>query len=250
MYNKRSGERFDEAVSKEKGFCAIMEYQILLMEQKNEIHKMVRDYFVENSRGIMQIDFAENGEKGLDRMEEKQYDLVLLDTRLPQLSGFQVLRKIRKQSSCPVIFLMEGGSRERILEAYELGVDDYVLKPFHVAELFAKTNALFKRCKGIRLNEKMVCGRIALSPDTMEVSVDDRAVYLPNKEYLMLKTFMEQPGRVFSREQLLMSAWGYDYVGEKRVIDNHIKKLRTLLDHAGRQICTVNGRGYRLTDQS
>lgn len=227
-----------------------MAYQILLVEDAYTVRELIQDYFTEKGNGDMLLDLAEDGRQGMEMVYEKEYDLVLLDIMLPELSGFQVCREIRRRSSCPVIFLTAMGSTENILHGYELGADDYVVKPFLVEELFAKSRALLRRSKGMVYSQRLICGSISLDTYSMIVYVDGREVEMPTKEYLLLKTFMEQPGKLFNREQLLVQVWGYDYEGNERVIDNHIKKLRKFLGTAGKQIQTVIGRGYRLVEKS
>ena len=224
-----------------------MIHRVLLIANASPIQELIENYFMENGHGTMQLELAEDGKQGIEKVYDKGYDLILLDAVLPEMSGFAVCREIRKRSSSPIIFLLERNYQEDILKAYRLGGDDYVVKPFDIAELFAKANAILRRSKGMGRGVKLVCGSISLAPYSMEVWAEEQEVILPNKEYLMLKTFMEQPGRVFSREQMLMNVWGYDYTGNERVVDNHIKKLRKLLGRSGGQIETVNGRGYRLT---
>lgn len=227
-----------------------MTYHILLIENTYKLQKQVRDYFVKRSCGDMKIDLAENGWQGMELVHEKEYDLVLLDAVLPEASGFQICMEIRQISICPIIFLLPGNSQELILKAYHLGGDDYVVKPFYLVELYAKVNALLRRSKGLIQSARLVCGNISLDPGTMVVYVNDREVSLPNKEYLLLRTMISWPGKVFDREQLIVSVWGYDYEGSERVVDNHIKKLRQLLGDAGGQIVTVIGWGYRLLPYS
>ncbi|MBR1866828.1 MAG: response regulator transcription factor [Lachnospiraceae bacterium] len=226
-----------------------MAHQILLVDDTSEGRELIWNYFMKKGNGEIRIDLAEDGKMGMEKIYEKDYDLVLLNMVLPKYSGFQICRELRKRSDCPVIFLTTPDSKENILYGYELGADDCVIKPFMVEELFAKSKALLRRSGKMAYSDTLVCGRISLDTCSMIVCVDGQEVELPTKEYLLLKSFMERPDQVFSREQLLLKIWGYDYEGNERVIDNHIKNLRKSLGMAGAQIHTVIGRGYRLTGQ-
>lgn len=160
------------------------------------------------------------------------------------------MQKIRLQSNCPVIFLSENTTPEEILKTYSVGGDDCILKPFSMEVLFAKSKALLKRSRQVRLPDTLVCGHITLESSSMQVYINGMIIELPRKEYDLLKALMEQPERVLNREQLLTIVWGYDYDGNERVIDNHIKNLRKHLGDAAVQLRTVIGRGYLLTEKT
>lgn len=179
---------------------------------------------------------------------ENEYDLIMLDVMLPYIDGFSICREIRKKSSVPVLFLTARGREEDILYGYENGCDDYIVKPFRIAELMAKANALIRRSKGMVRSEKLVCGRIELDPLCYTVYVSGVQAELTPKEYALLKYLMENRGVAVSRESLLKYVWSYDFDGNDRVVDNHIKKLRKQLGTAGSQIKTVFGRGYKLEE--
>ena len=182
-------------------------------------------------------------------MYEREYDLCMLDVMLPGADGFEICRTIRRKSIVPIIFLT-ARSQEDILYGYHLGCDDYLVKPFSLAELYAKTQALLRRAKGMVVSVDMVCGEIALNPANFTVKVRGEAVELPPKQYALLKYLMENKNHVIERELLLTRIWGYDYEGNERVLDNHIKKLRKALGTAGSQIKTVITRGYKIMEES
>ena len=220
-------------------------YRLLLVEDDAEIREVITDYFSRAS-DTMTVETAPDGQKGLEMLYENEYDLIMLDVMLPYIDGFSICREIRKKSSVPVLFLTARGREEDILYGYENGCDDYIVKPFRIAELMAKANALIRRSKGMVQSEKLVCGRIELDPLCYTVYVSGVQAELTPKEYALLKHLMEHRGMAVSRESLLKYVWGYDFDGNDRVVDNHIKKLRKQLGTAGSQIKTVFGRGYKL----
>lgn len=220
-------------------------YRLLLVEDDEEIREVITDYFSRAS-DTMTVETAPDGQKGLEMLYENEYDLIMLDVMLPYIDGFSICREIRKKSSVPVLFLTARGREEDILYGYENGCDDYIVKPFRIAELMAKANALIRRSKGMVRSEKLVCGKIELDPLCYTVYVSGVQAELTPKEYALLKHLMEHRGMAVSRESLLKYVWGYDFDGNDRVVDNHIKKLRKQLGTAGSQIKTVFGRGYKL----
>ena len=225
-----------------------MAFHILMVEDDRQICEVVGDFFDGKSDGELELNFATDGDRAMEMLYEMEYDLVLLDVMLPKLSGFEICRYIRSGSICPIIFVTARGRQEDVLKGYELGADDYVVKPFSVAELSAKVNALLKRSKGMVLAKEINCGQIYLNPLTLQVFLGEahKEVILPAKEYHLLKVLMEHEGEMVSRDFLLTRIWGYDFDGNERVVDNHIKKLRKALGEYGGQIHTVFGWGYRL----
>lgn len=223
-----------------------MEYHILLVEDDKYIREIIEDYFSEQKEPSFIIHSATDGDEGMDMVYEREYDLVLLDIMLPGTDGFEICREIRRQSICPIIFLTARGRQEDILYGYDLGCDDYIVKPFAMAELFAKVNAIVKRAKGLVGVKQLTCGGISMNPATFEVKVNEQTVELPPKEFAILKYLMEHQNRVVEREVLLTRLWGYDYEGNERVVDNHVKKLRKALGSAGSQIKTVITKGYKI----
>lgn len=224
-----------------------MAYDILLVEDDFQIQEVIVDYFTDKSNGEMRIHTADDGQKGLEMTYERDYDLCMLDVMLPGADGFEICRSIRRRSIVPIIFLTARNQEEDILYGYQTGCDDYLVKPFSLAELYAKTLALLKRAKGLVASSELVCGEIRLNPTTFSVSVSCETVELPPKQYALLKYLMENPDRVLDREQLLIHIWGYDYEGNERLVDNHIKKLRQALGASGSQIKTVITRGYKIS---
>ena len=224
-----------------------MAYNVLLVEDDAQIREVITDYF--GSKGdVIAVQTADDGDKGLELIYENEYDLIMLDVMLPGTDGFSICRSIRAESSVPVLFLTARGREEDVLYGYDLGCDDYIVKPFSLAELYAKTNALLKRSKGMTVAESITCGNITLNPVTFAVTACGKAIELAPKEYALLKYLMEHKNWVVGRDTLLTRIWGYDYDGGERVVDNHIKKLRRELGAAGAQIKTVITKGYKLTE--
>ncbi len=224
-----------------------MVYNILLVEDDEQIREVITDYFSAQN-GSMNITVAKDGEEGLSFISEHQYDLIMLDVMLPLIDGFTLCREIRQKSSVPVLFLTARGRENDILYGYSLGCDDYIVKPFSLAQLYAKTNAMLKRSNGNVISHELVCGKISLDHLSQTVKVDDVQIQLAPKEYALLRYLMEHKNWVAERETLLNCIWGYEYDGGDRIVDNHIKKLRKALGPAGAQIKTVIARGYKLTE--
>lgn len=225
-----------------------MKYSILLVEDDIQIREVITDYFTEKSGGEVSIHIACDGTEGLNCIYEKEYDLVMLDVMMPGMDGFGLCREIRKRSIAPIVFITARSREEDILYGYDIGCDDYIVKPFSLTELYAKTQALIKRAKGMVGCNEITCGRIRINPSAFTVKVNDVEVELAPKEYGLLKYLMEHQNIVIDRETLLTRIWGYDFEGTDRVVDNHIKKLRKALGEAGTQIKTVITKGYKIME--
>lgn len=224
-----------------------MNYKILLVEDDKQIKEGILDYF-SGQGDTYCVDWAGTGLEGLRKIKETEYDLLLLDVMLPGMDGFRILQEVRRTKDIPVIFMTAKIREEDRLYGYELGCDDYVCKPFLIAELYAKVGALLRRSKGFVMEDTLRCGAVSIQKRTLTVRVYDREVELPPKELQLLMTLMERRGWVLTRDQLLDLVWGPDYDGVDRVVDNHIKKLRKSLGEAGKQIKTVISRGYKMEE--
>lgn len=226
-----------------------MAFRLLTVEDSPQIREMIGDFFNAKGKDTFEVSFAADGDTALAMLYENEYDLVLLDIMLPGASGFEICRQLRSGSETPIIFMTALGSESDILHGYELGADDYIVKPFSLAALYAKCLALVKRAKGmVQSGSIITCGGIGLDPVKMTVTVNGRPVDIPPKEYFLLKLLMDNRERVLSRENIITKVWSYDFDGDERVVDNHIKKLRKALGSESKRIKTVHGGGYRLTE--
>jgi len=223
-----------------------MVFKLLLVEDDAEIREIIIDYFTEKSGGALTIDAAETGIEGQLKCIDNEYDLILLDVMLPEVDGFTICRELRKRSDVPIIFITARHNESDRLHGYKLGCDDYVTKPFSLAELHAKVNALLKRSKGMIRREVMTAGKIKLDPYRYTTYINDEEIILAPIEFAILKILMENQGKVVGRDSLIIRIWGYDFDGNDRVIDNHVKKLRQALGGASTQVRTVFKKGYKL----
>ena len=222
-----------------------MEHLVLLAEDEARLRGIVRDYFAAHG---LACHLAADGAEAMELLREHDYDAVLLDVLMPEADGFAVCRALRERSRVPVLFLTALGEEGDILRGYGLGADDYVTKPFSLAVLLAKTQALVRRSRGEAGAETLACGAIALEPARRACTVDGAPVALPPREYGLLLCLMRNKGQVLSREQLLDKVWGIDFEGGDRAVDGRIKALRAALGPAGKQIKTVFKAGYKLEE--
>lgn len=220
-----------------------MKRKLLIVEDDPLMQEAVADYFV--SKG-WQVQTANDGDEALTLLMQDSFHLLLLDVMMPGMNGFTVCREIRKNSDIPIIFLTARVMEEDELNGYALGADDYVTKPFSLPVLHAKAIALLKRAKSSGMEKWLRIGTLEINLHTHEVRVEGKDVHLPPKEYEILLFFLENPERIFSREQLLIRFWGYEFDGSERVVDNHIKKLRKAIGPCGCTIHTVRKFGYRM----
>lgn len=220
-----------------------MKSKILIVEDEAKLREVLCDYFI--SKGDQPFE-APNGVRALELLQEHEFDAVLLDIMMPGLDGLSVCRAVRRENDVPIVFLTALSDEEDKLLGYELGADDYVTKPFSLSVLYAKVMALIKRNqRKVLAGDRMGSGGVTLEQSTRRVFAGKREVALTPKEFALLRCLMENRGLVLSREQLLVKCWGYDYEGESRAVDTHIKRLREKLgDYAG-SIKTVIKAGYR-----
>ena len=192
---------------------------------------------------------ASDGDDALAMVNSGSFDLMILDIMLPGASGFDICKAARKISDCPIIFLTALGSENNILKGYETGCDDYVVKPFSLRHLYAKSLALLKRAKKNVDSDVLRCGAISLNRKTMLVTVSGREIPINAKEYFLLVYLLENKGSVLTRHSILEHVWGDDLDVSDRVVDNTIRRLRESLGTASGQIKTAIGRGYRITEE-
>lgn len=213
---------------------------ILIVEDELDIQELLCAYLQEAG---YQTVTAGDGVTALALFQEQPFDLVLLDIMLPKIDGFGVCELIRRQSQIPVLMLTALDAEEQQLRGFGLEIDDYVTKPFSMPILLEKIRAVLRRSAGAEPDNRLCYRDLAIDPDTREAVLDGRVLDLTTREFDLLYTFLRAPGRVFTREMLLARLWGYDFYGDERVVDSHIKNLRHKL---GRNyIETVRGVGYR-----
>jgi len=217
---------------------------VLVVEDEGPVQELVRMYL---AREGFRVVSAYDGEEALEQVREHAPDLVILDIMLPKLDGWSVCRALRKDLPVPIIMLSAKGEEYDRVLGLELGADDYITKPFSPRELVARVKAVLRRTKGDPDAEQVLtCGDLTIDYKARRVLRNGREIALAPKEFDLLWTLAGHPGRVFSRDQLLTQVWGYDYLGDPRTVDTHIKRLREKLRGGGTNyIKTVWGLGYR-----
>ena len=222
--------------------------KILVADDEQKIRKLVGGFLEKSGYSVVE---AEDGDEAYRIFSEsKDIDLMILDIMMPGLNGWEVCRKVRETSNIPVIMLTARSEEFDILTGYENGADDYVTKPFSPGVLVKRVEALLRRVSavGVAQNEKEI-SELVFNDDAHEVRLEGKEVDLTLKEYKILKKFLESPGRVFSREQLLDSIWGFDFSGDIRTVDSHVARLRTKLgDWGNKHLKTVYGIGYKIEE--
>lgn len=217
--------------------------KILVVDDESRMRKLVRDFLVKSNYEVVE---AEDGAAALDLFfESNDIDLVILDVMMPKMDGWQVCKEIRAYSKVPIIMLTAKADERDELLGFELGVDEYISKPFSPKILVARVEAILRRTNQISADELLEAGGIKLDKAAHSVTVDGQPVELSYKEFELLSYFMENKGIALSREKILNSVWNYDYFGDARTIDTHVKKLRSKLGDAGEYIKTIWGMGYK-----
>ena len=224
-------------------------YRIVVADDESRIRKLVAEFLRKEGYDVLE---AEDGDEAYEMFERERntISLIILDIMMPGLNGWEVCRKIRETSTVPVIMLTARSQEFDELTGYESGVDDYVTKPFSPTILVKKVQALLRRANPVSgFSNEREYNELVFNDDAHEVRLDGKVVDLTLKEYNILKKFLEAPGRVFSREQLLDSIWGYDFTGDIRTVDSHVARLRTKLGEWGNShLKTVYGIGYKIED--
>ena len=216
--------------------------KILVVDDESRMRKLVRDFLVKNNYEVVE---AADGQQALDLFFEKNnIDLVILDVMMPKLDGWQVCREIRAYSKVPIIMLTAKSDERDELLGFELGVDEYISKPFSPKILVARVEAILRRT-GQAPEMIVEAGGIRLDKQAHSVTVEGKPIDLSYKEFELLAYFMENKGIALSREKILNSVWNYDYFGDARTIDTHVKKLRSKMGDKGELIKTIWGMGYK-----
>ncbi len=220
--------------------------KILVVDDESRMRKLVRDFLVKKDFTVLE---AGDGEEALDVFFDNQdIALIILDVMMPKMDGWQVCREIRQYSKVPIIMLTARADERDELLGFELGVDEYISKPFSPKILVARVEAILRRTNQQDQVEVLEAGGIRLDKTAHQVTVDGEPIDLSFKEFELLTYFMENQGIALSREKILNSVWNYDYFGDARTIDTHVKKLRSKLGEKGSLIKTVWGMGYKFED--
>ena len=222
--------------------------KILVVDDESRMRKLVRDFLAKSGYEVLE---AENGAQAVDIFFEKQdIALIILDVMMPVMDGWQVCREIRAYSQVPIIMLTAKTDERDELQGFELGVDEYIAKPFSPKILVARVAAILRRSGSVKEEEILSVGGIEIDQTAHVVKIDGQPIDLSYKEFELLCYFVENKGIALSREKILNNVWNYDYYGDARTIDTHVKKLRSKMGEKGDMIKTIWGMGYKLSEDS
>ena len=217
--------------------------KILAVDDESRMRKLVKDFLVKQNYEVLE---AGDGSEALDIFFENQdIALIILDIMMPKMDGWQVCREIRNYSKVPIIMLTARTDERDELQGFQLGVDEYISKPFSPKILVARVEAILRRTAQVSENTLLECGGISIDKAAHVVSIDGNPIELSFKEFELLTYFIENQGIPLSREKILNNVWNYDYFGDARTIDTHVKKLRNKLGDKGNYIKTIWGMGYK-----
>lgn len=223
-------------------------FKILVVDDESRMRRLIRDFLEAEGYEVLE---AADGVKALDLYyEDRTIALLILDVMMPKMDGWQVCREIRQTSTVPILMLTARSEERDELRGFELGVDEYVTKPFSPRILVARVNAILKRSGAISKEGVLCAGGIEVDSAAHIVRVDEQEIDLSIKEFELLVYFMDHPRLALTREQILNHVWNYDYFGDARTIDTHVKKLRSKLGAKGNYIKTVWGMGYKFEVES
>ena len=216
--------------------------KIMVVDDEARMRKLVKDFLVKSNFDVLE---AGDGEEAVDKFyENKDIALILLDVMMPKMDGWEVVREIRKYSQVPIIMLTAKSDEKDELLGFELGVDEYISKPFSPKILVARVEAILRRTNALDDGDIEV-GGICINQAALEVKIDGKQIELSFKEFDLLTYFVTNQGVALSRERILNNVWNYDYFGDARTIDTHVKKLRSKLGEKGEYIKTIWGMGYK-----
>ena len=217
--------------------------KIMVVDDESRMRKLVKDFLVKNDYEVIE---AENGEQAVDLFfDQKDIALILLDVMMPKMDGWQVCREVRQYSQVPIIMLTARSDERDELMGFKLGVDEYISKPFSPRVLVARVEAVLRRTNSGSEQKNIVLGPIELDKSAHLVTINGKTIDLSYKEFELLAYFMENKGIALSREVILNHVWNYDYFGDARTIDTHVKKLRSKMGEQGNDIKTIWGMGYK-----
>jgi len=231
-----------------QGVLIMDRLKILVVDDESRMRKLVRDFLEKNNFDVLE---AENGEQAVDLFfQKKDIALIVLDVMMPKMDGWQVCREIRAYSKVPIIMLTAKSDERDELLGFELGVDEYISKPFSPKILVARIEAILRRTNPSEKENLITCGGIEVDRAAHQVRIDGNEIELSYKEFELLIYFIENRGLALSREKILNNVWNYDYFGDARTIDTHVKKLRSKMGDKGDMIKTIWGVGYKLSEDS
>lgn len=216
-------------------------YKILVADDETKIRETIKDYF--SAKGL-DVTICENGKKTVSLSEETDFDLIILDVLMPVMNGLSACKKIRKKRKCPILFLSALGEECDYLNGYSSGADDYIVKPFPLSVLYEKCIAMIKRNKGITADNRTTVSDITLDLNLHRVLINENVIELSEKDFQLLKYLIDNKNIVLSRDLILNRIWGYDFFGDTRVVDTHIKIIRKALGDKADLIKTVINAGY------
>jgi len=217
--------------------------KILVVDDESRMRKLVHDFLARNNYDVIE---AANGEEALDIFyEDKDIALIILDVMMPEMDGWEVCAEIRRNSKVPIIMLTAKGEERDELQGFELGVDEYISKPFSPKILTARVDAIIRRVYSKDAGEIIEIGGIEMDKSAHVVKIDGQKIDLSFKEFELLEYFIDNKGIALSREKILNNVWNYDYFGDARTIDTHVKKLRKKMGEKGEYIKTIWGMGYK-----
>ena len=220
--------------------------KILVVDDESRMRKLVRDFLAKSNFEVLE---AGDGEEAMDIfLAQKDIALIVLDVMMPKMDGWEVCREVRAFSQVPIIMLTARGDERDELQGFQLGVDEYISKPFSPKILVARIEAILRRTNQLEKQELLSAGGIEVDKAAHEVRIDGQSVELSYKEFELLVYFMENRGIALSREKILNNVWDYDYFGDARTIDTHVKKLRSKLGEKGDLIKTIWGMGYKFEE--
>ncbi len=220
--------------------------KILVVDDEARMRKLVKDFLVRSGYVVIE---AEDGSQALDIFfEQKDIALVILDVMMPKMDGWETCREIRQYSQVPIIMLTAKSDERDELQGFQLGVDEYISKPFSPKILVARVEAILRRTNQLSAEEVLEVGGIVIDKAAHSVTIDGNSIELSYKEFELLTYFLENKGIALSREKILNSVWNYDYFGDARTIDTHVKKLRSKMGEKGDMIKTIWGMGYKLEE--
>ena len=223
-----------------------MPHSVLIVEDDDRIRRVVAMALRAETFEVLE---AGTGEAGLAALRERDVDVVLLDLMLPGIDGFEVCRQVRRISDTPVIMVTARADSRDVIAGLEAGADDYVTKPFVAQELSARIRALVRRVRGPGMRPRITVGDLEIAPHEGTVTRDGEPLALTRTEFQLLTELAAEAGRVFSREELLERVWGYDYFGDSRLVDVHVRRLRKKVERDPANptlVTTVRGMGYRI----